>query len=71
MYNLWSKWQKDTSNKVDTIAKVNTIEKSTLETQVATVEQQEMGQIDFYAPTTQDQGASQVIMVEQDKSEET
>ena len=61
----------DTSNKVDTISKIDTVEKSIVETHVATVEQQETGQIDLFSPTTQGQGASQVIMAKQGKLEES
>ena len=54
-----------------TYTKVDTIEKSIVETQVATIEQQETSQIDLCAPTTQDQGASQVIVIVQGKPKET
>ena len=45
-----------------TSKKVDTIERNKVETQVTTKEQQETSQIESFAPTTQDQGALQVIM---------
>ena len=49
----------DTSNKVDIISKIDIVEKSTMEVQVATIE---IGQIDLFAPTSQGQGAIQMIV---------
>lgn len=54
-----------------TFDNIDTIEKSTVETQVTTIEQQEIGQIELSAPITQDQGASQVIMEVKGKPKET
>ena len=44
--------------------KVDTIGKDTVKTQTTTEEHQGTGQIDLFTPTTQDQGVSQIIVIE-------